>query len=236
MPFRRELRCGMGLKWSPRARRESNIPGDEKSQPAELGLRRSLKDSFAQSDSRTRPHAFFDLFRTASSQTLTRAGVAVAIAWLPLVILSAIRGNASFMSFLKDYATQSRFLIVLPVLILAEPPLHDRLAQVSRHFEKFLVSGDQVPQYQADWNSFEKLRNSNLVRVLLVVLTYATAAWLGQYLSPDGAEFVPWLKGGGGFRFFSPGGTWVVFISYPILIYFTFLWLWRVLLLDPISA
>ena len=39
-----------------------------------------------------------------------------------------------------------------------------------------------------------------------------------------------WWKGGGGYRFFSPGGTWAVFVSYPILIYFIYLWLWRHLL------
>jgi hypothetical protein len=76
----------------------------------------------------------------------------------------------------------------------------------------------------------KKLRDSNLVRVLLVLLTYGVAGWLGQYLSPDGAEFVPWLKGGGGFRFFSPAGTWAVFVSYGMLLYFAFLWLWRQLL------
>jgi hypothetical protein len=63
-----------------------------------------------------------------------------------------------------------------------------------------------------------------------VLLTYATAAFLVQYLSPQGSEFVSWWRGPGGFRAFSPAGTWGLFVSYPILVYLTYLWLWRQLL------
>src|SRR5690349_15316569 len=68
----------------------------------------------------------FDLFRTATTPMLIRTGIAVAVAWIPLVIFCAARGGAAFLSFLTDYASQSRFLIILPVLILAEPPLQKR--------------------------------------------------------------------------------------------------------------
>ncbi len=149
------------------------------------------------------------------------------LAWLPLAVLSASRGGATFLSFLTDYASQSRFLIILPVLILAEPPLGQRLALVAHRFEADLVPRDQWPQFQAAWSSCEKLRDANLARVLIVILTYATAAFLSQYLSPSGSEFVSWWKGGPGFRTFSLAGTWAFFASYPILVYFTYLWLWR---------
>ena len=81
--------------------------------------------------------------------------------------------------------------------------------------------------FRRDWNSCESLRNSKLVRILIVVLTYATAAFLSQYLSPTGSEFVSWWKGGPGFRTFSLAGTWAFFVSYPVLVYFTYLWIWR---------
>ena len=64
----------------------------------------------------------------------------------------------------------------------------------------------------------------------MVLLIYALAVWLGQYLSPQGAEIVGWWKGVGGFGWFSPAGTWALFVSYPIAAFFTLLWLWRQLL------
>ena len=185
--------------------------------------------SSTERDQRTRPQIFFDLFR-ASSRTLARAAVTVAVSWLPLAVLSALRGGASFRSFLTDYATQSRFLIIIPVLILAERPLVERISSVADHFETFLVPATQLSEFQKHRTSGEKLRDSKLAKLLIALFTYASAVWLGQYLSPNGVEFMTWFKGGGGFRFFSPAGTWAIFISYPVLAYLTLLWLWRRLL------
>jgi hypothetical protein len=173
---------------------------------------------------------FLDLFRNASSRTRSLTFIAVAVAWIPLAILSAIRGGNIFLSFLTDYTSESRFLIILPVLILAEPQLHQRLSLVAHQFEEDLVPANKRPEFLAAWASFERLHNSSLVRVSIVVLTYATAAFLSQYLSPTGSEFISWWKGSGGYKTFAVAGTWAFFVSYPILLYYTYLWLWRHLL------
>ena len=169
-------------------------------------------------------------FPDRQSRTLTRTFIAVAVAWIPLAVLSALRGGTSFLSFLTDYATQSRFLLILPVLILAEPQLRERLALVAHHFEADLVPRDQWPEFQANWNSCERLRDSGLARAVIILLVGATAVFLSRYLSPSGSEFVDWWRGGTGFKSFSLAGVWAFFVSYPILVYFTFLWIWRQLL------
>src|SRR5262249_39209371 len=81
--------------------------------------------------------------------------------------------------------------------------------------------------FQSNWDSHERLKDSTLVKVTLLLATYAIAAWLSQYLSLTGGEFLSWWIGNGGFRFFSIAGTWSLFISYPLLGYLTLLWLWR---------
>jgi hypothetical protein len=161
---------------------------------------------------------------------LTRAAIAIAVAWLPLVILTAFRGHAAFLSFLTDFATQSRFLIVIPVLILAQQPLHSRYALVAHHFEITLIPDDEQSQFQANWNSHERLKDSTFVKVTLLLASYAIAALLSQYLGLTGGEFLSWWVGNGGYRFFSIAGTWAFFVSYPLLGYLTLLWLWRQIL------
>ena len=118
-------------------------------QGAERLMKQSQQPGSTQSDqfSYSRPQVFLGLFRNASSQTLAWTGVAVAVAWLPLAMLSALRGSGSFRSFLTDYATQSRFLIVIPVLILSTPSLHERRRQVAEHIEKFLVPRVRYPEF-----------------------------------------------------------------------------------------
>lgn len=179
--------------------------------------------------SSSRPGRFLDLLRDANARTVRLTIIAVAVAWLPPGVLCALHGGAAFLSFLTDYASQSRFLIILPVLILATPNLNDRLCQVAHYLEDF-VAENQIPRFQANWTSFEKLRVSRVAQAMIVLLTYALAAWFGQYLSPEGTEIVSWWKGGGGFRWLSLAGSYGLFISYPILVYFTVLWLWRHLL------
>jgi hypothetical protein len=168
-----------------------------------------------------------DLFRDATSPMLIRAAIAVAVAWVPPAVLSAFRGQQALLSFLTDFASQSRFLIIIPVLILGERPLHARYALVAHHFEMSLVADNEQSRFQSQWRSYETLKDSIIVRVLLALLTIAIAAWLSEYLHPEGSEFLHWWKGGGGFSFFSLAGTWAIFVSYPILVYLTFVWIWR---------
>ena len=66
--------------------------------------------------------------------------MAVAVAWVPLALLSALRGGGSFQSFLTDYATQSRFLIIIPVLILSAPALHETAPASCRAYREPFLS------------------------------------------------------------------------------------------------
>ena len=89
----------------------------------------------------------------------------------------------------------TRFLIILPVLILADPPLRVRLDMVVREFRTFIDPHDEQTKFGENWDSCVRLRDSKLARLLIAVLVYATAAWLGQYssrpvrnLSPGGGR------------------------------------------------
>ncbi len=92
------------------------------------------------------------------------------------------------------------------------------------------MADDEQARFQSNWRSHERLKDSIPVKVTLWLMTYAITVWLSQYLSGGGGEFPPWCVGSSGFRFFSLAGTWAFFVSYPILAYFTFLWLWRQIL------
>ncbi len=176
-----------------------------------------------------RPWKFLDLLRGASQRLLTLTAIAVAISWVPLAFLSALHGGSAFLSFLTDYASQSRFLIILPLLMLAAPDVHKRVARVEQYLEQF-VRESQLSAFKANWVSFNRVGNSAIVKVAILLLTYAFAIWMGQNLSSEGVELVDWWRGSGGFRWFSPAGTWALFVSYPILLFLTLLWLWRQLL------
>ena len=191
------------------------LPQDQSEQIASSSLSRSWR--------------FLDLLHGASARARTFAAVAVAVAWVPPALLSALRGRTAFLSFLTDCAYQTRFLLILPILILAAPNLTKRLGNVADHLEELVLEG-RLPDFEAKWTSFERLGNSMAAQTAIVLLTYALALGLAQYISPEGPEIVAWWKGGIGFSWFSLAGTWALFISYPIVVWLTLLWLWRQLL------
>ena len=57
------------------------------------------------------------------------------VAWVPPALFSGFRARGVFFSFLTDYAFQTRFLIILPALILAAPSLNKRLDKVAYQLE-----------------------------------------------------------------------------------------------------
>jgi hypothetical protein len=173
---------------------------------------------------------FIDLLHNASARELAVVTAVVALVWLPPALLSTFRGWDVFHSFLTDCASQSRFLIILPVLMLGAPMASVRLEMVVRQLQEFVPPG-KVSKFQLGWSSFARLSNSRIVQVTIVLLTYALIIWLIGYLNPHGVEVNSWWRGdGGGFAWFSPAGTWAAFISYPVLVYFTVIWLWRQLI------
>jgi hypothetical protein len=173
---------------------------------------------------------FIDLLHNASARELAVVTAVVALVWLPPALLSTFRGWDVFHSFLTDCASQSRFLIILPVLMLAAPMASVRLTMVARQLQEFVPAG-KVSKFQLGWSSFERLSNSRIVQVTIVLLTYGVIIWLIGYLNPHGVEVISWWRGdGGGFAWFSPAGTWAAFVSYPVLVYFTVIWLWRQLI------
>src|SRR6476660_8597464 len=67
-----------------------------------------------------------------------RAIIIASIAWIPLVVLSAIQGVAigetASQSLLFDFGVYSRYLVAIPILILGERFLLTRLSTILRTF------------------------------------------------------------------------------------------------------
>jgi len=174
--------------------------------------------------------SFFDFIRNASTKTITRAAVGTMVAWLPAAILSAIQGIGPLHSFLTDVATQSRALIVIPVLILAEPPFDSRMEAIARQFKKAeLISDSDLPRFQAHWGSFVKLRDSAVARIALVSLVIAIILSLERLLRAGGL-ILPWTTGGIGPRHLSPAGVWFLWVIHGMVAYLFFRWVWRTMI------
>jgi hypothetical protein len=101
----------------------------------------------------------------------------VAIAWVPLLVLSLLQGQAlggpAAVPFLKDAEAQVRFLVALALLVVAELVVHQRMRPVVRQFlDRKLIPDAALPRFDAAFASAFRLRNSLVAELILVAMVY----------------------------------------------------------------
>jgi hypothetical protein len=111
-------------------------------------------------------------------QLLHRRIIVMALlAWMPLLLLSVAEGHAwgdsVKLPFLYDVALHVRLLIALPLLIVAELIVHQRMRLVVRQFmERGLIPDATRAKFDAAIASAMRLRNSITAEVLLIAFVY----------------------------------------------------------------
>jgi hypothetical protein len=178
------------------------------------------------------------LRRLGGASVRRRALLAVAVAWVPLVVLATIQGYAlrddPRESLLLDLSTYSRYLIALPLLILAEAICLPRLALIARHFGRAgLVREPDQPAYDHLLDSTRRLLHSRRAAVVILLAAYALSLSFGRSVSPvsyaDTAStwVAPVVDGT---RSISLAGLWRGLVSQPLLIALLGTWFWRMAL------
>jgi len=104
------------------------------------------------------------------------------LAWLPLLILSAVKGtawgNVVSLSFIKDIEAHARFLISLPLLIGAEVIVQQRMQNITRQFlGRGLIPDEARPKFDRAIASAKRLRDSLTAELLLIALVYCVVVF-----------------------------------------------------------
>jgi hypothetical protein len=155
------------------------------------------------------------------------------LAWLPLLALSAVEGQAlggaAAVPFLLDVDVNARFLIALPLLIVAELVVHQRMRFVVRQFlERNLIPQSALPRFDAAIASAFRLRNSMLAEVLLITFVYVVGVLLlwRHYVALAAATWyaTPTVEG----MKFSLAGMWYAYVSLPLYQFLLVRWYYRI--------
>jgi hypothetical protein len=159
---------------------------------------------------------------------------AVLITWVPLLLLSAFEGQAwrgtVDVPFLLNAETQLRFLVALPLLMLAELTVHLRMRRLLSHFAlRHLIPDADQPRVDAAIRAAMRLRNSPVAELLLILLIFAVGIPLRRYIAVDAST---WATAPGAARFpgfaeLSLAGWWQAAISLPIFQFLLLRWYFR---------
>jgi hypothetical protein len=161
-----------------------------------------------------------------------RVIVIALLAWLPLLLLAGLEGNLwggpVAVPFLKDVEVHIRFLITLPLLIVAELVVHQRMRPLIQQFlERNLVPENDLRRFEAAIASAVRLRNSVFAEVLLIALVYGfgiLVVWR-HYIALDTATWYATPTAGG--STLSVAGAWYGYVSLPIFQFLLVRWYFR---------
>jgi hypothetical protein len=162
-----------------------------------------------------------------------RAIILPLLAWSPLLVLSTLEGHALggsvAVSFLRDVDLHARFLVAMPLLIVAELVVHQRMRfVVSQFLDRQLIPASASTRFEAAIASALRLRNSVMTELLLIAFVYlvgvslvwrhysalTTATW---YAAPTAAGMTLSLT-----------GWWYGYVSLPLFQFLLMRWYLRI--------
>jgi len=156
----------------------------------------------------------------------------VAVAWLPLLVLSLLDGvavgTAVRVPFLFDVDLHLRFLLSLPILVAAELIVHQRTRiVVGQFFAQGLVPDSLRARFDEALEGAAKLRNSIVAELILIAVVYGVGIFVvwrhymvldvpTWYATPEAGRVQPKLA-----------GWWYFFVSLPVYQFILLRWYWR---------
>jgi hypothetical protein len=172
--------------------------------------------------------------RSGGSGLVWRAVLSVLVAWVPLVVLAQVQNLAIGSgpgSLLEDFAAYARFLVAVPLLVLAEAQASYWLHRVLEHFiAARLIAPEQDARFQELLASTRRLLGSRLVLVAVVVLSYVlTLASAREWVQLGVANWAL-VSHEPGHEIVSYAGWWRLLVSQPLFMALFLTWLWRLFL------
>jgi hypothetical protein len=154
------------------------------------------------------------------------------LAWLPLLILSVVQGDAwgsgVAMPFLRDLDTQVRFLVAMPLLLLAEMVVHDRMRPVIGQFVgRRLIAESSTSEFAAALASAQRLRNSVIAELAMIALVYGVGVRL-IWQTRNAIDQASWygVTAAGTWEP-SLAGWWLAWVSLPLFQFLLLRWYFR---------
>ena len=152
------------------------------------------------------------------------------ICWAPLFFLALAAGQVTggvSVPFLTNIGVHTRFLVALPLLIGAEPFVHERMKAIAEQFlARRLIRSEDRAQFEAIVGSATRLRNSTVAELSILMLAFAMGYWAWKGNVALGLSSWYAVNDRGSSRL-TAAGVWYAFVSLPILRLMLLRWYFR---------
>ena len=153
---------------------------------------------------------------------------AIAVGWVPLVLMKLLADRGNLLLLLKDYRITSRMLIAVPVLLIAQPIMEASFRKIVGHiYDAGLLKGPDLAQMDDIIAKVIQLRDSVVPElVILLLIVVHTAVSFKTVLS--GASWLAYRIGDS--YHLTLAGWYAVLVSGTIFQFLLGLNLWKWLL------
>ena len=129
-----------------------------------------------------RPHTW-DLQRRLPS--------ALAVTWLPLLVLAMVHGGwLDLRALLTDYRVNARLLVAVPLLLIGQITMETRFREMAQHFlDANIIRLEELPRFREIMQTTSRLRDAKLPEIIALILVYAH---VGYFLTSGRLHFAAW--------------------------------------------
>jgi hypothetical protein len=157
-----------------------------------------------------------------------RITFAVAVGWIPLVLMTALFHPEALRSLLTDYRASARLLIAVPVLLAGQLVMESRFRTIVNHLrEAGLLQSKEMVRLDSIIDTLRRWRDSVWPELAIVAAVYASI-FFG--VSTHIHESRPWALAGDGAAHLLPAGWYYALVSQLIYQFLIGLSLWKWLL------
>jgi hypothetical protein len=161
-----------------------------------------------------------------------RIWIGIVVALLPLVVLCAMQGvlygSRVTLPLWLDLTIYARFLVGMPLLVLSERIIDDRLALAVRYLHSTDLAGERAAQaMEGALRKLDRALDSPIPEGLLLVGSFLLA-WLNSH-AILGLPVSSWRQTTAGAGWSTTlAGRWLDLVSLPLFNFLVFRWLWRI--------
>jgi hypothetical protein len=195
---------------------------DSTTQPPDLELSLVRGGPFYRAQEATR------LVHSNQWNHLRRVTFAIAVGWMPLILITAVSNPKALGSLLRDYRVSSRLLIAVPVLLLGQALLESRFRMVIRKIaDTELLGAEDRARMNHMIDVLRRLRDSWIPEVVIIFLVVVHT--LISFKSS--VDATPWLAyRSGSDLHLTAAGLYAVLISATLFQFLLGVGIWQWLL------
>jgi hypothetical protein len=162
-----------------------------------------------------------------------RAFLSILVAWVPLVTFSLFQGAAYggnvTLPLLHDFAVHAKFLISVPLLLLAEWVIAPHIVKAAEQFIiSEIVRDEDFERFDVAIERGLRLRDSVTAEIIILALAYISSvlSFLGTAVHVSTWYATRTATG----TSMTLAGWWYMGIALPLLKFLVLRWIWRLLL------